>query len=136
VLLDGKMTHQRKESARISIPLHVEFKTSKDSTDYSTGITNNISRNGMCFDTQRIEIGPRDTIELRLKMPLKERFYNILGEFVWKKQGKNKCRVGIRIRKMDKEIETEILDYASKIWDDVEKRARYKQKIILNSQSD
>jgi c-di-GMP-binding flagellar brake protein YcgR len=120
------VSHQRKESSRISIPLHVKFKSSKEATEYTTGITNNISHNGLCFETEALELRPRETVKLMIKMPKQDRFYNMLGEFVWKKQGKNKCRIGLRIKEMDKEIASEILDYAANIWNDVGKRAKIK----------
>jgi c-di-GMP-binding flagellar brake protein YcgR len=110
------MIIEKRKFIRFDIPLSVEFKLSEEAAEYFLGVTRNFSREGLGIVSQNFNLKPKDTIRLRLNLPDKDTFVSVLGNIIWKKRFKAKCLAGVRLREMDKEAKSEILDYAYNLW--------------------
>ena len=110
------MITEKRKFIRFDIPLNVELMPSGDTSGYAMGITRNFSREGLALVSQDFDFKPAETIELRLSLPEKEMFVHVLGDVVWKKNVETKCLTGVKLRNMDKEVKSEILDYVYNIW--------------------
>jgi len=111
-----KMFGERRKFIRFDISLNVEFKPVKGSAEYSLGVTRNFSREGLSFVSQDLDLKSEETIELRLTPPEKDTSISLLADIIWKKQVKNKWWSGVKFKKIDTEVKSEILDYAYNLW--------------------
>jgi len=101
---------------RFAIHLNMEWKPTKEANEHLIGIVRNFSREGFSFASENFDLKPKETVELRLKHPQKNKFVSVSGDIVWKRQLKNRCLAGIKLRDMDNEAKSEILDYAYNRW--------------------
>lgn len=106
------MLHDKRKFIRFKTYLNLELKPQKEATDYLFGITRNFSQEGLSFVSENFSFEPKKTIELKVKHPQKDSFVSVLGDVVWKKHVRDRCLAGIKIRDMDKEVKSEILNYA------------------------
>jgi len=110
------VSDDRRKFIRYDIPLDLEFKTFDNSSGYSSGITTNFSRSGLCFissdDTPKL----REVIDLKLKLPMSDHYTSAVGDIVWKEALENKCLYGVKLMVMDAEAKGVILDTAYNRW--------------------
>jgi len=81
-----------------------------------TGTTKNLSRSGLCFETDNTSLQPNDRIELNIEIPDNESSYPLLADVMWKQQVNDRCLTGVKIVSMDSEAKSEVLDYAYDMW--------------------
>jgi len=112
------MSSERRKFRRFDVSLDVAFKTSEGSDDYSTGVTKNISRSGLCFESQTLAPSLKEYMELKVKLPDQDTFVSVSGSVAWKEKSEDKCWVGIEFKEIDKEAKGKILDYAYDLWVD------------------
>ncbi|RJQ45470.1 MAG: PilZ domain-containing protein [Nitrospiraceae bacterium] len=110
------MQSDRRKYIRFEVPLDVIFKPSRDAVPYSTGITRNFSRHGLCIETTSLDMELNTNLNLMVKHPGKDIFVAATGDMVWKQHVGGKWLAGVNIVKMDKEAKSEILDYAYDVW--------------------
>ena len=115
------MVSERRRYKRFDVPLDVQFRLSENPSEYLSGVTKNISREGLCFETPDIDPDLFQTVELKLKLPNENRYAQIWGDLMWKEQLQNNCLAGIKFRVIEKALKSEILDYAYDLW--VEKKS-------------
>jgi hypothetical protein len=114
------MINDRRKFKRFDVSLGVEFKTSKESDRYLVGITKNFSRNGLCFESEAIDLSSKEPLELKVELPHQDTYVSVSGKVAWKEQFEDRCWIGIELRDMNKEAKSQILDYAYDQW--VEKK--------------
>ncbi len=83
-------------------------------------MTRNFSRQGLCFESEDIDLCLKGFFELSVKHPQEGKPVPILGNIVWTRQVGSKCLAGVALIEMDKEAKLDILDYAYDKW--IEKR--------------
>lgn len=110
------MNEDRRKFIRYDIPLDVEFRTFDTSAEYSSGITTNFSRSGLCFTSSDISPKLREVIDLKVKLPMSDLFTSAVGDIVWKEESGDKCFYGIKLMVMDADAKGAILDNAYNRW--------------------
>jgi hypothetical protein len=101
---------------RFETPLDVMFRPLKGAARYSIGLTNNFSRKGFSFESADFDISLEKVLEFKIELPGRDRFISGLGDIAWSKKSEAKSFVGVRIRKMHKESQWDILDYCYDFW--------------------
>ncbi|UCH81945.1 MAG: PilZ domain-containing protein [Nitrospiraceae bacterium] len=109
------MLPNRRSYFRFDVPLRVTLDNLQNGGQSLTGTTKNLSRNGLCFETDSNDLMPNDRIELAIEIPDSES-YPLLADVMWKQQVDNRCLTGVKIVSMDSEAKSEVLDYAYDMW--------------------
>lgn len=107
------MTNEKRKFTRFDIPVIIQFKPAKESSEYSWGLTKNLSCEGFSFEALNLDFEPEETLELKLKFPQRGTFISVLGDIVWKRQVSDKYWAGIKLKDMDKEAKSEFLEKIS-----------------------
>ena len=110
------MISERRKFKRFDVSLDVAFKTANGSQAYFTGMTKNISRSGLCFESRTFAPALEECMELKVKLPGLDTYAFITGTIAWKEQLKDACWVGIEFRDIDKAAKVQILEYAYDLW--------------------
>ncbi len=110
------MLNERRKFRRFDVSLDVAFKISKTSKESFTGVTRNFSRRGFCFESDAFAFALESPVELRVKLPDQDAFIPVSGNVAWKERVNDKCWIGIEMTEMDKEVKSQILDYAYDQW--------------------
>lgn len=110
------MQSDRRKFMRFDVSLDVAFRTSVKAGDYVTGVTKNFSRSGLCFESPAVGYALKAQMELELKLPDNNTFIPVSGNVAWKEQLKDKCLIGIEFTEINKEVKSQILDYAYDRW--------------------
>jgi len=92
------MIQERREFKRSDFFLIVNFRQLKAMREFSYGITNNVSQEGIRVESQNVDHIPGEILDIELKHPHTELSVSIQGEIVWKKDGWYKCEIGIKLR--------------------------------------
>jgi outer membrane protein OmpA-like peptidoglycan-associated protein len=95
------MIQERRKFNRDDIFLIVNFRQLKESHEYSYGITDNLSQEGIKLESQNHVHKPGELLNIELKHPQTELSVSIEGEIVWKRHGWYKSETGIRFRKKE-----------------------------------
>lgn len=104
------MLLEKRRSERSDIFLIVEFKPSNKTTEYSLGVTNNISRDGFSLDSQRFDFEKGEIIECYLKHSDSKLSVSAIGEIVWRKDSWYNCTAGINFKKIEEDAKNRIAD--------------------------
>ena len=110
------MLPNRRSYFRFDVPVTVTMANSKNGKTSLTGTTKNLSRSGLCFETDNTNFQPNDRIELNIELPDNDSSYPLLVDVMWKRQVNNRCLAGVKIVSMDSEAKSEVLDYAYDMW--------------------
>jgi len=110
------MLPNRRNYFRFDVPITVTMANTKNGATSLTGTTKNLSRSGLCFETDNTDIQPNDRIELNIEIPANEASYPLLADVMWKQQVNDRCLTGVKIVSMDNEAKSEVLDYAYDMW--------------------
>ncbi len=108
------MLPNRRSYFRFDVPLKVTLDNSNRGHNL-TGTTKNLSRSGICFETDSNDLMPNDRIELEIELP-ENTSYPLLADVMWKQQVNDRCLTGVKIISMDSEAKSEVLDYAYDMW--------------------
>lgn len=103
------MIYDKHKLMNFDIPIIMEFKSVKNGTDYSWGLTKNFSHEGFSFETVHFNVEPQETLELKLKFPRKDTSVSVHGDVIGKRQVEKKCIVDVKLRDMNKEDQREFL---------------------------
>jgi c-di-GMP-binding flagellar brake protein YcgR len=118
------MLSDRRKYMRFDVSLDVAFSASKNTDEHISGVTKNFSRSGLCFESQAIGFALKSPMDLELKLPYNDTFIPVSGNVAWKEQLQDKCLIGIEFTEINKEVKSQILDYAYDRW--VEKNRNLK----------
>ena len=110
------MLPNRRNYFRFDVPIKVTMENTKNGGTILTGTTINLSRSGLCFETDNTDFQPDDRIELNIEIPDSDASYPLLADVMWKQQVNDKCLTGVKIVSMDNEAKSEVLDYAYDMW--------------------
>ena len=110
------MMSERRKFRRFDVSLDVAFKVSNGSQAFFTGITKNVSRSGLCFESHAFDPALKEGMELKVKLPGRDTYALVKGMIAWKEQMKDACWVGIEFKEIDKEAKGQILEYAYDLW--------------------
>jgi len=107
------MIQERRKFKRSDIFLIANFRQLKALREYSFGITDNLSQEGIRLESQNVDHTPGEILDIVLKHPHTELPVSIQGEIVWKRDGWYKCEIGIKFR--ENEINSNIFKLISNI---------------------
>ncbi len=108
------MLQERRKFKRLDIYHVIEIKS-----DVSLlGITRNFSYQGFCFELDSIDFESKKNIEFNLKYPQNNLKVSFTGDVIWEKRISNKFLAGIKLGKMDKEIQGKLIEMLSAISDE------------------
>lgn len=111
------MLPNRRSYFRFDVPITVTMENTNNGGTRLTGTTKNLSRSGLCFETDNTNFQPNDRIELNIEIPDNEASYPLLADVMWKQKINNdRCLTGVKIVSMDSEAKSEVLDYAYDMW--------------------
>ena len=114
------MKSERRRFRRFDVALDVAFDAEAKAV---AGITKNISRSGLCFESPVFDHRLNEKVELRIKLPEQDTFIPFSGNVAWTKQVADRYLVGLEFQEIDKAAKVEILDYAYDLWIETQKRA-------------
>ncbi len=102
------MLVEKRQIKRSDAFLVVEFRPHGKTTEYSLGVTSNISHEGFSLDSQVFDFKPGETLEFRLKHPYSNLSVSATGRIIWKKDSWYNSLTGIKFIDMDEEAKTRI----------------------------
>ena len=105
------MLPEKRQSVRSEAFLIVEFKPSNRTTEYSLGVTSNISPDGFSLDYQGSDFRQGETLECKLKHPDSKFSVSAIGEIVWRKDSWYNCAAGIKFIEIAEDAKNSILDF-------------------------
>ena len=110
------MSKDRRRFIRYDIPLDVEFKLLDDSAEYSSGVTTNFSRSGICFETSHNTSHLNEAFDFKIRVPDSDKFTSAVGDLVWKQDLDDKYLYGVKLIAMETDAKSMILENAYNIW--------------------
>ena len=110
------MLPNRRSYFRFDVPVTVTMANSQNGETGLTGTTKNLSRSGLCFETDNANFQPNDRIELHIEIPDNDSSYPLLADVMRKQQVNDRYLTGVKIVSMDSEAKSEVLDYAYDMW--------------------
>ena len=110
------MSKERRRFIRYDIPLDIEFKLRNNTSEYSSGITTNFSRSGICFETSHNTAHLNEAFDLQIRVPDSDKFTYAVGDLVWKQDLDNKYLYGVKLMAMETDAKSMILENAYNIW--------------------
>lgn len=114
------MISERRRFRRFDVSLDVVFDATSSAV---TGITKNVSRSGICFESTAFDRPLNERMELRVKLPGQDTFVSLSGNVAWTKQVADRYQVGLEFQEIDKAAKVEILDYAYDRWLETQRRS-------------
>lgn len=114
------MTSDRRRFKRFDVSLDVAFDSSSTAV---TGITKNVSRSGLCFESPAFDHPLNGLMELRVKLPGQDSFVPLSGNVAWTRQIAGRHLVGLEFQEIDKSAKCEILDHAYDLWIEAQRSA-------------
>ena len=110
------MLDDRRKYMRFDMPLNAAYRKYKDAKEYSKGMANNISREGIGLISEHEDTKVHSTLELQLQNPMQDDPVAVLADVMWNQKIGNKWHAGLKIREIDKASKMEILEYAYDKW--------------------
>jgi len=110
------MVVERRKFRRFKAPLDTQITLPESPSKHASGIVRDFSREGLCIESQNLDMNVNAAIELMVRHPRKDTLIQILGDIKWSEQTGKNCLAGIKIKEMDKEAKGDILDYAYTLW--------------------
>ena len=107
------MITEKRKFMRFDIPVIIQFKSTQESSEYSWGLTKNLSCEGFSFEALNLDFEPEETLELKLKFPQRGTFISVLGDIVWKSRFSDKYLTGIKLKNLDKDAKSDFLEKIS-----------------------
>ena len=117
------MLDNKRKFPRFNFAIDVEFRANGD---LFSGMTKNISRNGLCFISQSCSVDVGTPLQFQIQNSKGEDAIKAYGDIAWKRQMGDECHLGlhfkdiIKIDKSDvlgiKDIKSDILDVAYDNW--------------------
>jgi hypothetical protein len=109
---------ERRKSKRFRIPFEVEIITPDKTDDYVLGEVKDFSPEGFSFEAKNIDPGINKTIKARFKLLPESSFVHVLGRIMWKIQFGDDSHVGVEIKEIESEVNSDNLSYPFDMWID------------------
>ncbi len=107
---------ERRRFIRFDVPLKTEVVIKAKIDSFQEGVTKDFSREGLRLILHNFALEKNADIKLRIYVPERKEPVEVKGQVVWSKANDANWEVGIKIKEIDKEAKSQILDYAYKIW--------------------
>jgi hypothetical protein len=101
------LTSKRKFN-RLDLPYSVRFKSTHGAVEYVTGVTRNISCEGLCLEVKDFNFIKYENLELNIPLPKSKVSVSLYGGVVWKKQVRGISMAGIKLKMKNKDMQDEI----------------------------
>jgi len=101
-------TPEKRLIKRSDVFLIVEFRPLRHAYEYSLGVTNNCSVEGLNFESHYHGLKRGDILEFNLRHPLINVSVPAVGEVVWKKESWYARVTGVKLKNMDQEAHERI----------------------------
>jgi hypothetical protein len=105
------MSQDKRQSSRADVFLIADYRPLNKSGEYSMGITDNFSSEGLSFETQDVHLKPGDILDMRLKAPQNGMVVSAVGEIAWRQDGWYKCTLGVKLKEIEEEAREKIFAY-------------------------
>ena len=103
----------KRKFKRFELPLSVKFRPTYGATEYSTGVTTNLSIGGFGLEAHDFSFIVYEHLELIVDLPGTENPLPLFGDVVWKRQAGKRCLAGIEFRMKDKSVQKEAIEKIS-----------------------
>ena len=103
----------KKRKPRFNFAIDVEFSAN---SDLFSGMTKNISRNGLCFISQSCSVDVGTPLQFQIQDPQGESTIEACGDIAWKRQLGDECHLGLLFKNINKVDKSDILDVAYDNW--------------------
>ncbi len=110
------MVVERRKFRRFKVPLDAQITLPGNPSERASGAIKDFSREGLCLESQNLDMSVNAAIELMVRHPRKDTLVQILGDIKWSERSGTSCLAGIKIKEMDREAKGDILDYAYTLW--------------------
>ncbi len=107
------MLDSRRKFHRFNFAVDVKFGSSGDSF---SGVTKNISRDGISFILQSCSFDVGTPLQFQMQNPQKETTIEACADIAWKKQKGDECHLGLRFKDINKNDKSDLLDVAYDNW--------------------
>lgn len=91
----------------------------------------NFSQEGLKLNINFEKLKPGSPVDIRIYLPEKKIITLLSGEITWNKYARSKMEIGLKIKKIDKEVKEEILNWIFPQWisiDTPSKKKKIKRK--------
>ncbi len=125
----GKMGEESRKSLRFECPIPAELVNLEGNDELIDKITaHDFSTEGLKLVIS-FKFNPGSNMDLKLSIPEKKLSAQLSGEITWTKCADNKLEVGIKIKEMDKDSKSEIINWVFQKWLKTEQNKRKPIKI-------
>ncbi|HEC69300.1 MAG TPA: PilZ domain-containing protein [Candidatus Omnitrophica bacterium] len=107
---------ERRKFIRFDIPLKAEVVIKANIDSLQEGVTKDFSREGLRLILHNFSLGEEADIKLKIYIPGRKEPVEVKGQVAWSRANDANWEVGIKIKEIDKEAKSEILDYVYKAW--------------------
>jgi len=107
------MLDSRREFLRFNFAVDVEFKANGDSF---SGMTKNVSRDGISFISQSCNIDIGSSLQFQMQNPQRKAIIEACGNIAWKRQMGDECHLGLHFKDINKFEKSDVLDVAYDNW--------------------
>jgi len=103
------MLENKRKFPRFNFMADVEFNASGVAF---SGMTNNVSSDGMSFISQSCNVHVGTPLQFQIKDPQEESTIEACGNIAWKRQIGDECHLGLRFKFINKVDKSDIFDLA------------------------
>ena len=107
------MIENKRKFKRFKLPLSLKFRPTYGATEYSSGVTTNLSSEGFGLEADDFSFIMYEHLELIIDLPGTENSVSLFGDVVWKRQAGKKCLAGIEFKMKDKSMQKEAIEKIS-----------------------
>ena len=126
------MTEERRKHLRYKCLLPAEVLTAEGKDRFMERISvHDFSRGGLKLIINFITLDPGSDMELKLYLQEKRIKTSLKAEIAWKKLEEDKLEVGLKIKEMNKNLKSEILNWVFPKWLERERERRKKSRRIF-----
>ena len=107
---------ERRKYIRFSVPLKAEVIVKATLDTIQPGTTKDFSREGLRLILHKFDLGEGSVVDLRIYLPSEKTPIPMKAKIIWAKPNETNWEVGLKIKEVDKEAKSKILDYAYNFW--------------------
>lgn len=98
---------------RFDNSIFVEFRPSRKTGEYFSGVARNFSCAGFSFESQNYDLEPGEVLAFRIKHPRSDLSATVLGEILWNMKSESVCITGIKLKERDEATHSKMLEIIS-----------------------
>ena len=119
-------TDSKRKFNRFNFAVGVQLGNNGDSF---SGMTKNVSREGMSFISQNCSVEVGSPLQFKMKHPQREDTIEAYGDIAWKRQVGNEWHLGLRFKDINKMDKSAILDVAYDNWINIIRKSPFTRPI-------